>query len=261
MLWVRIRLGGREYLGVLDTGATISIVAKKFSPSGDLKNIMPTAANRMGDGHVVHSCGDCEVEVPMGSGSIAHRFYVMHTQAFDFVLGTDLFVQHSQILSLTLQAPYVLQVDHGDGWESVPLEQCEHMSSYLRVCKKEPSTMVVASKTEDYQLLGDVFDQGLKELGYSQEDLNVELFASDKRHVLDLCCSKGKNCCYKFYWPSYGMAYGNARFSELGEGPDQGCPETFPYGPVLPRFGSTWGKRVLAYSIGQAAAHLHPAAG
>ena len=113
MFWVRIRLGGREYLGVADTGATISIVAKKTLPRGDLKNIMPTAAIRMGDWHVMHSCGDCEVDMPMGSRSIAHRFYVMDTEAFDFVLGTDFFVEHSQILSLTLQAPYVLQVDHG----------------------------------------------------------------------------------------------------------------------------------------------------
>ena len=77
--------------------------------------------------------------------------------------------------------------------------------------------MIVASKTEDYQLLGDVLDQGLKKLGYSREDLNVELFASDKQHVLDLYCSKGKNCCHKFYWPSVGMAYGKPRFSELGK--------------------------------------------
>ena len=77
--------------------------------------------------------------------------------------------------------------------------------------------MMVASKAEDYQLLGDVLDQGLKELGYSREDLNVELFASDKQHVLDLYCSKGKNCCYKFYCSSFGMAYGNPRFSELGK--------------------------------------------
>ena len=217
MFWVRIRLGGRDCLEVLDTGATISIVAKKISPCGDLKNLLPTAAIRMGDGHVVHSCGDCEVEVPMGSRSIAHRFYVMDTEAFAFVLGTDSFVEHSQILSLTLQAPYVLQVDHGDGWESVPLEQSEHTSSYLRVCKRQPSTMMVASKTEDYQLVGDVLDQSLKKLGYSREDLNVELFASNKQHVLDLYCSKGRNCCYKFYCPSFGMAYGNPRFSELGK--------------------------------------------
>ena len=77
--------------------------------------------------------------------------------------------------------------------------------------------MKVASKTEDYQLLGDVLDQGLKELGYFREDLNVKLFASDKEHVLDLYCSKGKKCCYKFYCPSFGMANGNPRFSELGK--------------------------------------------
>ena len=77
--------------------------------------------------------------------------------------------------------------------------------------------MMVASKTEGYQLLGNVLDQGLKKLGYSREDLNVELFASDKQHVLDLYCSKGENCCYKFNWPSFGMAYGNPRFSELGK--------------------------------------------
>ena len=41
----------------------------------------------------------------MGSRTAAHRFYVMDTEAFDFVLGTDFFVQHSQIQSLTLQAP------------------------------------------------------------------------------------------------------------------------------------------------------------
>ena len=45
----------------------------------------------------------------------------------------------------------------------------------------------------------------------------MELFASDKQHVLDLYCSKGKNGSYKFYWPSFGMAYGNPRFSELGK--------------------------------------------
>ena len=183
-------------------------MAKKSLPCGSLTNSMPTAAIRMGDGHVVHSCEDCEVEVPMASRTIAHRVYVMDTEAFDFVLGTDFFVQHSQIQSLTLQAPYLLYVDHGNGRESVPLEQSEYTSSYLRVSKEEPSNMMAASKTEDYQLLGEVLDQGLKEFGYSREDLTVELFARDKQHVLDLYYSREKTCCCKFYWPSFGMAYG-----------------------------------------------------
>ena len=169
MFWVRIQLGGREYLGVLHIGATISIVAKKMLPFGGLKSTTTTAAIRIGDRHVVHSCGDCEVEVPIGSQTIAHRFYLMDTEAFDFVLGTDFFVQHSQIQSLTLQAPYLLYLDHGNGRESMPLEQSEYTSSYLRVSKEEPSNMMATSRTEDYQLFGGVLDQGLKELGYSRE--------------------------------------------------------------------------------------------
>ena len=58
---------------------------------------------------------------------------MMDTEATDFVLGTHFFVEHSQILSLTLQAPYVLQVDHGDGGESVPVEQSEHTSRYVNL--------------------------------------------------------------------------------------------------------------------------------
>ena len=53
--------------------------------------------------------------------------------------------------------------------------------------------MMVVSKAQDYQLLGDVLDQVVNEFGYCLEDLNVELFASDKQHVLDLYCSKGNN--------------------------------------------------------------------
>ena len=122
-------------------------MAKKILPRGSLKNSMTTAAIRMEDGHVVHSCGDCEVEVPIGSRTIAHRFHVMDTEAFHFVLGTDFFVQHSQIQCLTLQAPYLLCVDHRNGGESVPLQLSEHTSSYLRVSKEEPSNMMAASRT------------------------------------------------------------------------------------------------------------------
>ena len=168
VFWVRIRLEGREYLRVLHTGDTISIVARKILPCGDLKNIMPTSAIHMGDGHVVHSCGDCEVDVPMGSRSIAHRFYVMDTEAYDFVLGTYFFVEHSQILFLKLQAPSVLHVDHGNGRESVPLEQSEHALSYLRVCKKRAPAMMVAGKTEDYQLLWGCPGPGSKGVGILQ---------------------------------------------------------------------------------------------
>ena len=102
MFWVRICLGNKNYLGVLDTGATISIVARKMLPCAELNNIMPTAAIRIGDSHPVHSCGNCEVNVPIGTRSIVHRFCLMNTEAFDFVLVTNFFAKHPKILSLTL---------------------------------------------------------------------------------------------------------------------------------------------------------------
>ena len=217
MLLVPTRLGGQEYLGALDTGATTSILAKKGFLRGDLKNIMPTGATRIGDGHVVHSCGDCEVDVPTGFGSIVHPFYVRDTKAFHFLPGGNLFTEQPHIQSLTLQAPNVPHVKHPEGRESEPLEQSKQTSSCLRVCKKEPAAMMVAPGTEDYPLLRGIIHPVLKELGYSQEDHNVELFASDTQHVLDLNCCKGCYCCYKFYWPSFGVACGNPRFSELGK--------------------------------------------
>ena len=77
--------------------------------------------------------------------------------------------------------------------------------------------MMVAAKMEDHEVVQDVRDQGPKELGYSTEDLNVELFASNPQHILDLYYSKGRNCSYKIYGPSFGMAYRNTGFSELGK--------------------------------------------
>ena len=119
--------------------------------------------------------------------------------------------------------------------------------------------MMVASKTEDYQLLGDVLDQGLKELEYSREDLNVELFSSDKQHVLDLACSKGENCCYKFYWPSFRMAYGNPRFSELGKVLTKVALERFLMVLCSPDWGAHGGNEYWRTLLDSA--HLHPAAG
>ena len=54
-------------------------------------------------------------------------------------------------------------------------------------------------------------------MGHSREDLNPDLLARDKQHVLDIHCSKKQNCCYNVYWPSFWMAYGHPRFSEVGK--------------------------------------------
>ena len=132
--------------------------------------------------------------------------------------GTDFFVQHSQIHSLTLQAPYLLYVDHGSGRESVPLEQSEHTSSYLRLSKEEPSNMMAASKTEDYQLLGEVLDQGLKELGYSREGPKCGVVRQGTSSMYwAFTAARGRTAATNFTGPLSGWPTGTPGFSELGK--------------------------------------------
>ena len=181
---------------------------------------------RIGDGHVVHSCGDCEVEVSTGSQTIAHRFYVMDTEVFGFVFGTDFFVQHSQIQFLTLQAPYLLYLDHGKCRESLPLEQSEHTSSYLRVSKEEPSNMMVASKPEDYRTIGRSPRQRSEGVRLLQRRTERGVVRQPQATCIGSLLKQGENCCYKFYWPSFGLAYQNPRLSELGKVLTKVAPES-----------------------------------
>ena len=95
----------------------------------------------LGDGRVAHSVGDCVVEVPMGSRTISHPFYVMDTEAFNFVMGTDFLTQYPEILSRTLRSPYMLWVDHGGGRVAVSLDHADTSSRHLRVMKQGSSNL------------------------------------------------------------------------------------------------------------------------
>ena len=98
---LRMCLQAKESRGVLDIGATISVVSAKIVPRYGLKRTMSTALFHMGEGHVVHSCGDCEVEVSMSLKRVHCRFHGMVTETFDFVLVTDLFTEHPPVISPT----------------------------------------------------------------------------------------------------------------------------------------------------------------
>ena len=67
------------------------------------------------------------------------------------------------------------------------------------------SKLLAASKLEDYQLDKNILVAALKEMGFTLEDVNVELFATQRQHVLDLYCSPGMNSAYKFYWAALGL--------------------------------------------------------
>ena len=49
VFWIKISIGGKEYLGVLDTRAAISIVAKNILPVGMMQNTIPTVVLQQGE--------------------------------------------------------------------------------------------------------------------------------------------------------------------------------------------------------------------
>ena len=73
---------------ILDTGATVSAVAKRYTRNAVI-DPHDTMYIRVGNGEVIHSMGSTEVEVDLGSVKCMQICQVLDTNAFDCVLGTD----------------------------------------------------------------------------------------------------------------------------------------------------------------------------
>ena len=98
-----MKIGDQVFRAVLDTGATLSIVARRL-----LKTFNKTK-------------------------TVAIRV------AFDIVIGTDFLRRNPQVKMLSLQRPYSLHCDFGSGLFSVPLELSGLKESGLRYASKSLS--------------------------------------------------------------------------------------------------------------------------
>ena len=114
---------------MLDTGATLSIVARRL-----LKNLKKTktVAIRVGDGRTIHSLGEGDVIICLGDETVTQHCTVLDTEAFDIVIGTDFLRRYPHEKMLSLQRPYSLHCDFGSGLSSVRLELSGREESGLR---------------------------------------------------------------------------------------------------------------------------------
>ena len=70
-------------------------------------------------------------------------------------------------------------------------------------------------RTENYQVARHVLENGLAALQVSLDKIQVELFASQQQHIMQLYCSKYLNTAFRFFWKAMGLAYANPPFSLL----------------------------------------------
>ena len=180
---------------MLDTSATLSLVARRL-----LKTFKKTktVAIRVGDGHTIHSLGAVDVTICLGDKTMTQRCRVLDTDALDIVIGTDFLRRHPQVKMLSPQRPYSLHCDFGSGLPSVPLELSGRKESGLRYAAR------TNYRTENYQLARHILVNGMAALQVTLDAIQVELFASQQRHIMHVYCSKHLNNAFQFLLESKG---------------------------------------------------------
>ena len=133
VFWILVKIGDQVFRAVLDTGATLSIVARRL-----LRTFRKTktVAIRVGDGRTIHSLGGVDVTICLGDETVTQHCRVLDTDAFDIVIGTDFLRRNPQVKMLSLQRPYSLHCDFGSGLFSVPSELSGRKESGLRYAAK-----------------------------------------------------------------------------------------------------------------------------
>ena len=131
VFWITVKIGNQVHKAVLDTGATLSIVARRLLKQAKIRKTK-TVAIRVGDGRTIHSLGAVHVTVCLGDEQVTQHCKVLDTNAFDIVIGTDFLRRNPQVKLLSLQHPYALYCDFGSGLFCVPLELSGRKESGLR---------------------------------------------------------------------------------------------------------------------------------
>ena len=129
---------------------------------------------------------------------------------FDIVIGTDFLRRNPQVKLLSLQRPYALHCDFGRDLFSVPLDLSGRKESCLRYVNR-------SYRTENSQLVRPVLENELAALQVDMNEVQVELFASKKQHLMQLYCSQNLNNAFVF----------------TGDHGD--CAMLIPHSPSLPR--------------------------
>ena len=81
-----MKIGDQVFRAVLDTGATLSIVARRLLRTFKKTK---TVAIRVGDGRTIHSLGGVDVAICLGDKTVTQHCRVLDTDAFDIVIGTN----------------------------------------------------------------------------------------------------------------------------------------------------------------------------
>ena len=206
VFWIYVKIRDLVSRAVLDTGATLYIVARRL-----LKTFRKTktAAIRAGDGRTIHSLRGVNLSICLGDKSAMQHRRVLDTNLFDIAIGDNFLRRNPQVKMLSLQPPYALNCNFGSGLFSVLWELPRRKESGLRYAAR------TKYRTENYHLAQHVLENGLAAPQISVDDIQVELMASQHLPFMQLSCAKHLNNAFRLPSKVMGLAYANPPFSLL----------------------------------------------
>ena len=208
VFWILVKIRDHVFQAVLNTGATLCIVARRLLTTFRKTK---TVAVRVGDGRTIDSLGGVDVSICLGDETVTQHCRVLDTDAFDIVIGTDFLQRNPQVKMLSLQRPYSPHCDFGIRLFSIHLELSGRKEYRLRYAT------TTNYRTEHYQLARHFLGNRRAALQVSPDEIQVELFASQQQHIMQLYCSKHMNNAFRFFRKAMGLEYANPPFSLLAK--------------------------------------------
>ena len=202
-----VKVYGQQIQAILDTGATISAVAKKFVPDSQLRR-SEAVPLQVGSGEFIYSFGNADLLLQFGPKVFQLSAVVVETNAFQAVLGTD-FTESEHFGGLLTRPPRVLI----DGQEFC-LQDCPDTKPEIR-------RLFRLFKTESYSLTQSLRKDVLTSLDLSPNSISVDMFANHANFQESFYLTKS-NSAFRYNWQKLlggpeEFLWANPPFSQLSK--------------------------------------------
>ena len=210
-----VKVYGQEILAILDTGATVSAVAKKFVPDTFLRR-SDAIPLQVGSGEVIYSLGNANIQLQFGPKILQVDAVVVETSAFEAVLGTD-FTESEHFGGLLTRTSRVII----DGQEFLVKDCLETKAEIKRIFRM--------FKTESYSLTPAIRRDVFQELGVPTSQICVDVFANHANNQEPFYMTKA-NSAFRYNWSkllrsSSDFLWANPPFSQLSKVVTKFCLE------------------------------------
>ena len=231
------QVNGTNLKAIIDSGATISVISKKYVLDKALKREQSFPV-QVANGETIFTLGTTVMSMKFDDVFFEQKVQVMDTSAFDAVLGLDFLSGNPRCGGILTQPPPEKLLFDG---KLFPLKQA-------RVDGMKVYRIFRAFKKESYTLVNEVKACALEKLDIRREEFVVDLFSNFVNAQEKRFCTR-QNSSFFYNWTElskHGILWANPPFSQLERVLAKVVCEPCQIVLVTPNWkGTTW-ERILS---------------